>query len=117
MKLCGSHQTDLAAALRKKGLWKLCSTDPHISAVRAQRWLAGVAMREEFDPLVVATLEINSKAKEILHPAIAETQHLCPLCQASKALQRVDIPAAWIDNCTDMMFLVAKTNGLVAALH
>jgi len=109
-QLCSKHQGDLADALRKKGLWSMCKTDASSVAMAAEQWLKGTGTCEEFNPLVACLLEIKGKAAQFGHPELART---CPLCGVERRHQLTGMAASWIDNVTDSMLLLAKSNGIV----
>lgn len=108
-KMCIGHSHGLIAALRRKGMGSLIR--PEQAAKFARRWLDGTATKPEFDPYVVAGLEILSKCRVM---NIYVLPGGCPLCAAEKALQNADAGVAWIDNVSDLMLLTAQTNRLVA---
>lgn len=109
MKICAGHMFELSGAIRRKGMWPLVNTSN--ATHFAQRWLEGTAKQHEFDPLVVAALEVSAKAKQLCGDLLhAET---CPLCQINLVLQNADASQAWIDNVSDLMLLTAKVNHLV----
>jgi len=109
MRICNGHSHDLIHELDRRGLKKLIR--PELASVHGKLWLEGKASREEFDPYVVATLEIASKAREF---GVQALNGSCPLCEIARALQDNEVPEAWLDNCADFMLLIAKANHLVA---
>jgi len=116
MKLCSAHYTDLRRAIQNKGMSGLIR-DPATLRQRADRWLKGRAQESDgFDPLMVATLEIYKKATEEvgthLHMTKTNGEHYCPLCELPR-VHGTAAPGAWIDNCTDMVLLICKTNNLL----
>lgn len=109
MKICSRHFSDLAYAVKHKGMGLMIR--PEKSEMFAHHWLNGHSKLHEFDPLVVAALEINKKATELCGAAIINGS--CPLCTVAKVLQRTDAADVWIDNVSDCMLVFAKVNGLV----
>lgn len=114
MKFCARHLTDLTAAIRRKGMIGLCHDDPAIVRHLAKRWLRGASGSKpsvtDFDPRVVAMLEICQKAHDVGLPRLAPA---CPICGAAKILQDNKVPDAWIDNVSDVLLLIAKVNNLI----
>lgn len=108
MKICGRHSHDMLHALRRRGMQKLIR--PEDSVTFAKRWLEGLATKPEFDPFVVATLEIFKKCHDM---SIYVLEGGCPLCAVNVAFQKNDADASWIDNVSDLMLLTAQTNRLV----
>ena len=108
--VCARHSHDLLAACRKKGMGSLVR--PERSRLFAERWLAGTATKPEFDPYVVAVMEIFSKCKQM---NIYVLPGACPVCTAAVAIQSVKTADSWIDNVTDLMLLTARVNHLVSA--
>ena len=109
MKICARHFSDLSEQVKHKGMGSMIR--PERSELFAQQWLAGHARVHEFDPLVVAALEVNKKATELCGAAIINGS--CPLCTVTKVLQNHTADQTWIDNVTDCMLLFAKVNNLV----
>ena len=118
MKLCNSHWSDLVKAIKHKGLGRLISTHPEQAETRTRKWLAGTARPDDFDPLVVSTLEIYHKAAEMLGHAVTDRTHghRCPLCEINRALQK-QADAEWVDNVTDLMIVDCQTNNIAYAAH
>lgn len=112
MKTCAGHYVDLKRSLERKGLWHLVDLSPSVMADRTQRWLtgAGSCAPQHFCPLVVSLLEVQKKVADLFGPQ-AET--VCPFCEAARGMNNDKIPAAWIDNVTDLMLVTAKVNHLV----
>lgn len=114
MKLCTSHLYDLVKALNQKGLGHLITQDAVPAKIKAERWLAGIAKADEFDPLIVSIFEISKKAMEaMLDRSMPRPQdRVCPLC----VMNHVIGPACdreWTDNITDLMVVTARTNNLM----
>lgn len=109
MKNCARHSSDLSEALKRKGLWHLVK--PERAQDFAVRWLQGTATAVEFDPYVVASLEINMKMVKFLRIQPEHPQE-CPLCRVNLVLCNSEADKAWIDNVTDLMLLTAKVNDL-----
>ncbi len=113
MKICSRHFDALAAALKRKGLWYLCSTQHNQVAHDAAMWLQGRTTDATWNPVVVCLLEIYSKADQVLGDYCVSHPDSCPLCQMPKVFtSHKNLDDAWIDNITDMMVLVAITNGI-----
>ena len=110
MKICGTHFDEVKKALIRKGLGHLIKdrNGEQLSDF-AVRWLLGTATMEEFDPLVVAILEITNHAKIFI--GMQPQDHRCPLCGVTYALG-VGADDKWVDNVTDLMLLTSKVNGL-----
>ena len=110
MRLCTPHNQALAAALRKRDIWRL--VQPERARELARRWLSG-AMRNEadFDPLVVCWLELNARAVDFL-PAGYPAKHpdLCPICETEKFTGRT-LATLWIDRYADMTYALAVKMG------
>jgi hypothetical protein len=99
----------LDAAIRKKGMGNLISLQDWEAKAKAKRWLEGTAPVGEFDPLVVAYLEINKKAFEMFNTHLRDE---CPLCAANRILKR-NADKQWIDNISDLMYATCLANGLI----
>lgn len=116
MKHCSRHMSDLARAIRKKGMGHMITQSDVDIARKTQLWFQGALTAEEFDPLLVSILEINAKAVDLLGTRLLEkkangNEH-CPLCSANQILKSTRMDISWIDNITDMMVIVALSNGL-----
>lgn len=111
LKLCSGHYIDLRRALQHKGIWHLCTVDAHLRGERAKMWLAGQCPAHQFDPFAVSLLEMRNKLSDLTggHPVG------CLLCNAMKLLDNEKVPAAWLDNITDLMVVTARVNGLVSS--
>lgn len=109
-QLCAGHQSALTKALQRKGLWKLCKTDAASVALAAEQWLTGTASQEDFNPVVYCLIEIKGKAEEFGHHPLS---HECPLCCVERRNKLQGMAYSWIDNVTDTILLLAKTNRLV----
>lgn len=109
MKPCSAHSEDLLRTIRRKGMGALVRSDR--AAEFARKWLLGTTTKEEFDPYVVATLEIASKAKEL---SVYVVPGCCPLCTV-EAAYRQPLAPDWIDNITDLMLIIARANALRVA--
>lgn len=109
MKYCTGHLHDLRKQLDRKGLSRLIH--PERAGEFGQRWVQGTAKAHEFDPMVVAMLEIGAKCRQL---GIEFTDRACPLCAVNVGLKRPDAASSWTDNVTDLMVVVAQTNGLVS---
>lgn len=109
MKLCSAHSSDLSKALRRKGIAHLMR--PERAVEFAQKWLAGTTTKSEFDPYVVATLEIAKKASDL---GVYVVPTCCPLCTVNAAYRK-ELAQSWVDNVTDLMLIVARTNDLKVA--
>lgn len=115
MKLCSRHFEELRSALQKKGLWYLVSLEAQDLALSTQLWLDGDTTDAGFDPFVAAVCEIRHKALEIMGPENTWRRNgsePCPLCSVMKFLQNETAAEMWVDNVTDLMVLVAETNGI-----
>lgn len=110
MKLCSKHSHDLRKQLERRGLDKLIN--PAHAGEFAQRWLDGDALAEEFDPYVVAALEINAKAQQFGVVDLND-MNVCPLCAINRVLQNSRADESWVDNVADLMLITAKVNHLV----
>lgn len=108
-KMCSGHSHGLMGALRKKGMGSLIR--PERAAESAKKWLDGTALKHEFDPYVVASLEILAMCNKM---NIYVIEGACPLCTTNAALQNAAAADKWIDNVSDLMLLTAQTNQLVA---
>ena len=115
-KICGRHSHDLLDMIKRKGLMHLVNNDPKEVERRTKAWLLGIASRQEFDPYIIAVLEIYNKASEIigheLERVSAEGRVPCPLCAVTRALQDAGADVKWIDNCTDAVLVAAEVNEL-----
>lgn len=116
MKLCSRHSTDLISMLKRKGLYKFCDSRPAIVEERRQKWLDGMTAPSEIDPMIVATLEIESQAVaqcgNLLYFKHLNGQEKCPLCEVAKIIKhRAD--AEWIDNVTDAIHSLCLQNGIM----
>lgn len=109
MRTCTTHMHAMRDKLRHMGLWYLVNLDPEVCKRRADLWMKGKALREDFDPLVVMMLEINNKAK--LHGVYVMPEG-CPLCAMNAA--RADHTSAdtVIDGFADLMLSIAQKNHL-----
>lgn len=112
IRMCSGHAIDLAKEIKRKGMGHLVYNDPEHVEHFVQRWIHGVSPREEFNPFVVAVLEITKKAQDIVPPLMLEGGTRCPICCVSRHLHR-DVAVDWIDGVSDLMLLTAKVNELV----
>jgi hypothetical protein len=108
MNICHKHLTELAKMLQRKGLGHLITEDPQKAAYKGRRWLRGNARPQDFDPQVVATLEIYQKVTSMGYAPTG-----CALCAVPALLRVASADAHWIDNVTDAMVVVAQVNGLM----
>ena len=107
--ICSRHLADLNTALRHKGLLPLCKWESQEEIKQfATTWLQGSAVRESFDPRIVAILEIQAKARQMRF-----NTHACPLCTIPKVTSNTAAAASWLDNISDLMVIVARTNELM----
>lgn len=114
MKFCARHQADVNQALQRKGMWQLVTNDPQEVERRAVLWLQGRASRQEVDPLVVTTYEIQAQALRSVGQYLnSPTVEYCPLCEAAVHFKSAVLPDSWIDNCTDAVLILCHTNGLI----
>ena len=107
-KLCTRHTHDLHEDIKKKGMGRYVSLNTQDVKRKTHLWLHGAATPADFDPYVVAVLEINKKAHEeygIPH------HHTCPLCYIDHILG-MRAATTWIDNVTDLMVVTCRTNNL-----
>lgn len=109
MHYCTSHMHALRDKLRHIGLWYLVNTNPAVVKDRAQKWMKGTALREEFDPLVVIMLEINAKTK--LH-SVYVLPGGCPLCAVNAAKLDHTLADKWIEGFADLAMQIAQKNHL-----
>lgn len=112
MNHCSRHFDDIKQALKQKGLWHLVDLDPEVIKYRGHQWLHGKTTDRTFDPFVATSLEINSKLIMLVGPNWQTTHGKCGLCVVERFLDRGDAPKSWIDNITDLMVVVAITNGI-----
>lgn len=117
MKLCSRHQQDLLDAIKKKGMWKFVAPDDHKMGINLIAWLKGQTTKETFDPLVIASLEINKKAIQYCGPYVKGKNpaglSYCPICETQKSLLMATLDTQWIDTITDVAYAVALTNGFI----
>ncbi len=104
---CGYHSEGLMHALKHRGLGKLI--DPAKAGEFAIRWLSGISAFHEFDPFVIASLEIRAQCTKVGIPEVGG----CPLCAADHFLPGRDIDEAWVTNVSDMMVQQAKLRQLI----
>lgn len=109
MNFCGSHNTAVQKAITERGMWGLVATDVKTVTKRAQLWLTGKATASDFDPLVIATLELLQKTRE--HAGLPGNK--CPLCFASHHLGK-GIDNVWINGCTDKILDACKSSDVMA---
>jgi hypothetical protein len=115
MKICTPHGDALRRALERRDLWKLVKQGNREEiAERGARWLAGdLRGKRDYCPYVIAWLEINQKASEVLHPSISSSPHLCPLCQVDRKVGR-PMAQAWIDRICDLVLDLTREAGLIS---
>lgn len=106
MSICNTHSHDLLKVIKDKGMVEHISLTKEQAVIKAKRWLQGNATKEQFDPYVVASLEIYQKANEQL--GLIEDP-VCPLCVVEQVL---GASHSWIDNVTDLLVLFCRTNDL-----
>jgi len=110
-KLCARHEASLIEELKRKGIWFLCySEKEHVNAFK-HRWLNGESVVGEFNPYVVAVLEINQKAVTHIGAYTQESRY-CACCEVQKKLGE-DADDVWLDNVTDAMLQFCLVNGLM----
>lgn len=109
MHYCTGHMTELRNKLREMGLWYLVDVNPAVVKRRAERWLAGNAYLEEFDPLVVMMLEINAKVTA-LQVYVAERG--CPLCAVQVAKVDLTMADKWIEGFAEIVMEIARKNNI-----
>ncbi len=111
MRCCQNHFQEVRKAIIAKGMQKLLKhEDTRDIQIFATRWIVGYAAAQEFDPLIVAMLEINNHAHMMI--GMAKEDPRCPLCLVEFTMgQKAD--QKWIDNVTDLMLLTAKANDLL----
>lgn len=110
-RLCNSHGHDLYSAVKRKGMaHRITTTEQGMKDVR-DRWLTGTTPEGEFDPLVVATLEVFNKADEMFGKSW-EKKSGCPLCAVDGILKQ-EAAKTWVDNITDLMLVTCIANGLM----
>lgn len=115
LHFCTKHLTDLIGGLRHRGMGKLlhCMEQPKEYSERfAKRWVEGTAAREEFDPLIVATLELNKKYVETWGPPMNGGDR-CSLCWAGANAMSTKVPERWLEACCDQLAEIAKRNELL----
>lgn len=108
MPMCTRHSHDLLQFIRRKGMADHVSATAEDAQRKARRWLQGQTSRDDFDPYVIATLELNQKAGMIF--AVPSTPH-CTLC----VVEHQGGPAVcheWLDNVTDAILAAALANDI-----
>lgn len=89
-------------------MWHKVSNDVATITMRARRWLAGKATEADFDPLMIATLELNHKTLE----TVGFPGEHCPLCFAQYSLG-AKIPDLWITKCLDSIEIAARSSAIL----
>lgn len=114
MKMCSTHQHNLVAALRGRGLDRFIATTGEALKARTALWLLGKCKPQDMDSLGIATCEIYAKA--VLHlPFMSNEASVlaCPMCEVGRAFGDKMIDE-WYANCTEMIYELFETNNLVA---
>lgn len=106
-RLCATHSSALLEMVKRKGMGRYITQSTDSVRRKTKLWLTGQAQPYDFDPYIVAALEVAKKAREMY----GVQNGTCPLCAADHFLG-FGAASTWIDNVTDLMVVTCQANDL-----